>query len=546
MLKLLPILGLFLALESNLFADPDYNKALRRAQYLLNGSNPTDEQYNRVNGDLDAFRQSVREMILDERFYNSVFRYHERILGIGLPDEYLTELISDHIDGKSDKFAAITCFRSSGANGRFRCDWSSQIEDRRAGSCPPSQEVAASVFWYEGLSAWVCPSVVNACGYDLSRCFVQYINEEEAQNSELGTTEAFDSRYAVIKSLSRQAAGLATAIVVENYPYTKILEPGVTAVDGAVAHFYQQEHHFKINELNLNPQVIELLPQMSLTDTRFKLIKTGGDNYAQGGVISSFGFLRRYDKRRTRANELYKRLLCREFSAELPAVFPQDPGNLRTAAGCQDCHSVLDPLADFFQAWGEGAEIYRSHGNRVSTNFGTCEGNSLESLARCMQGLSGFSTCTVQNVWKWMMGRTFYKSEEGLRTQLNSYFQTTGYSFRELVYAVATHPAFVEGARSDAAVTDPLEEPPLGEFVANDVECTTTINYATDIAPVSAQYCDNCHTGSGNRQSLTTEAQWQSLGETAVGMILSRQMPPASNSPALIEFADKVTCWLRQ
>ena len=46
---------------------------------------------------------------------------------------------------------------------------------------------------------------------------------------------------------------------------------------------------------------------------------------------------------------------------------------------------------------------------------------------------------------------------------LASYFETTDYSFRELVYAIATHPAFVEGGRTDAIVTDPLAEPPLGD-----------------------------------------------------------------------------------
>ncbi|MFY7930222.1 MAG: hypothetical protein ACOVS5_15215, partial [Oligoflexus sp.] len=175
---------------------------------------------------------------------------------------------------------------------------------------------------------------VKACGQDLSNCFIRSNNEGEARNSELGTTETFDSRYAVIRSLGRQAAGLATAVAVENYPYTKILEPGLTALDGAIAHFYNQKHHFRIGELNLDPEIVDIVRKTSFTDTRFRLLKTSNYDYASAGVMTTFGWLRRYDKNRTRANELYKRLLCREFTADLPRVFPQDPGNLRVAPGC--------------------------------------------------------------------------------------------------------------------------------------------------------------------------------------------------------------------
>mgnify|MGYP003683504681 CR=1 FL=1 len=544
-MKYIAIITLFLSTLG--LADSDYNQALRRAQYLLNGTTPTDADFSSKAASQSTYQDAVRTMITDDRFYDSVLRYHEKIFGVGLPDEYLGELLNEDIDGKTDKFASITCYRSWGENARFRCAWTSQLEESSGSGCPSSWETAASVFWYPGISAWVCPSVLNACGHDLSKCFIQYWDEDEARNSELGTTETFDSRFAVINSLSRQAAGIATAVAVENYPYTKILEPGLTAVDGAIAHFYYQDHHFKIDQLNLNPQVKELLPQLSLTDTKFKLIKAGGDNYARGGVLSSFGWLRRYDKHRTRANEMYKRLLCRDFTADLPAVFPQDPGDLREAPGCSDCHSVLDPLADFFLAWGEGAEIYEGQSTQTDTYFGSCTGSTVQDLASCVQQLPGFSTCTVQNVWEWFMGRGFYKDEEALRDGLTDYFTTTNYSFRELVYAVATHPAFIEGNRGDAVVTDPLEDPPLGEAPSVEVVCTDTIDYSTDIAPLSTTYCDTCHSAaSSSRQDLTTEAQWASLGSVAVGMMLSGVMPPGPSNSAITNFANDVQCWLEQ
>lgn len=531
----------------------DYELALRRAQYLLNGTIPTDNDFERYGHSEDTYRLGVRELINDPKFYNTVLRYHQRIFGTGLDEEYLEELLRTDIDGKEEKFASITCERMQDATGRFRCIWTSHHDERRGAACPLSAEQAVSVFWYPGIVAWVCPSVVATCGADLSQCFVRYANLEEARNSELGTTEAFDSRFAVINSLSRQAAGLATAVVYENYPYTQILEPGLTAIDGAVAHFYRQSHHFKIDEMNLHPDLIDLVRKMPLTDTRFQLLKTGGNNYSSAGILTSFGWLRRYENNRTRASELYQRLLCREFSSELPRVFPQDPGNLRETEGCSGCHAILDPLADFFLAWGEGANLYLGEGNTVDTYFNNRDGRFVAELADIVREDQAFSTCAVQNVWGWMIGRRFYADEEPLRSALNQYFESTNYSFKELVFAIATHPVFLASVRGDAAVTDPLEQPPLGQAPNSFEErsCDEVYSFADDLLPRAQQFCTGCHNparAADNSQTpssdLTTQQQWLNWGRTSADMMGAGQMPPGPQGAEILEFREIVRCWL--
>lgn len=536
---------MLLSFTARVEAAEDIAAALRRAQYLLTGAMPSDADFSANAGSEEAYRQAVRSFINQDGFYDSVLRYHERVLGVGLPEEYLTELMRDDIDGKQEKFASITCGRMDGTAGRFRCIWTSNIKAKMGSGCPASAEQPVSVFWYPGIVAWVCPTVVKACGQDLNACFIQSSNEDEAKNSELGTTETFDSRYAVIRSLSRQAAGLATAVAVGNYPYTKILEPGLTAVDGAVAHFYGQRHHFKIDELNLSDEVVNITSDTAFTDTRFRLLMTSSYDYSSGGILSTFGWLRRYDKNRTRANELYKRLLCREFTADLPKVFPQDPGNLRVAPGCSGCHSTLDPLADFFKVWGEGGDLYSGGQAAVSTTFNNKTGTSVADLADIVRGDKAFATCTVQNVWKWLMGRKFYTDEEALRTELTNYFLTTDYSFRELVYAISTHPAFLEAGRSDGIASDPLQAPPLGQFPTTTHTCDKAYTYATDVQP-KIGICTGCHSGSGSRQALTTEAAWKTWGDTAVKMMASGQMPPGPANSAVFELKDSVSCWREQ
>lgn len=531
----------------------DYVRALKRAQYLLSGTLPTDAEFDALTSNDSAYRDAVRKFIEEPAFYDVVLRYHERILGIGLPLTYLQDLQRSDIDGRNLKFARITCSKGSKGAGtagsQLTCAWNQGDSKRKIGQCPASWQEAVTPFWRPTTTVWVCPSVAQACGSNLSKCFIEYADEDEARNTELGTSEAFDSRFTIIKSLSRQAAGLATAVAVDNYPYTKILAPGLTAVDGAIAHFLSQSHHFDVNKIHVPQGLQEQLTGVKISDTRFKLVYTG-DTYETAGVLSTFGFLRRYEKNRTRANQLYERLMCRRFTAELPKVFPQDPGNLRTTPGCSGCHSTLDPLADFFSVWGEGGALYQGLGSAREGSFIGQSGTGLAALAKIIVADEAFSTCTVQNVWEWLMGRKFYKNEEALRTALTQYFIKTNYSFKELVYALATHQAFTTGARTDATVTEPLDQPPVGKVPdITKRECKTGITYTADIAP-HIGLCTSCHrTGSG-RQSLETEAFWKSLGKTAVGLMASGNMPPGQSGPpasgAVYDLKESVRCWLEQ
>lgn len=531
-------------------AEPSYESALRRADYLLNANVPDDATFA-VSTNNAGYKVAVRAFLEHPNFYNAMLRYHERLFGTGLQTDYLDELMNDNIDNKANKFAQITCNRSDGADQRFRCYWSSKDEGAKQGSCPRSWEQAVSVFWYPGIVAWVCPSVVRSCGSDLSRCFIEYHNQEEALNAELGATEIFDSRTSVVKSLSKQAAGLATEVVVENFPYTKILEPGLTAVDGAIAHLYRQAHHFDLTKLHPSEQLLNIVDQMSLTDTRFRLVNTDA-SYEQGGILSTFGWLRRYEKDRTRANQLYERLLCRKFTSDPPKVFPADPGNLRETPGCMGCHATLDPLADFYKSWGEGGDLYVGGQPAVATRFGGHDGSSLADLADIIRNDNAFGTCQVEHAWNWLMGRGFYRDEADLRAALTSYFVTTGFSFKELVYAIVTHPAFVEGARADALVGDPLEEPPLGEPPGGNSEepCDKVIDFATDIQP-KLTMCTGCHnTASAPRQDLSTEATWDKWAGQAIVMMASGEMPQGQAGPPRIgpvfELKEAARCWVKQ
>ena len=210
-----------------------------------------------------------------------------------------------------------------------------------------------------------------------------------------------------------------------------------------------------------------------------------------------------------------------------------------------------DPLADFFKVWGEGGELYQGEGASVETSFAGKDGEYVSDLAGIVEHDNAFATCTVQNVWEWLMGRGFYTSEEELRKMLTTYFQATRYSFSELVFAVATHPAFMVHDRSDGVVTDPLEEPPMGEISGTfERECKTGVTYADDVSAKISE-CTSCHGPSNSpRIDLSSESAWREHGDTAVGMMASGSMPPGQTGPPfsgdIFDLKERVRCWLEQ
>jgi hypothetical protein len=545
------LLGLLNSTEmAPLHAGTDLSKALRRSQYLLSGTLPADSDFKSFANNVESYNSAVRKFVDGPKFYDTVLRYHEKLFGVGLPTEYLEELQRPDIDGRQLKLARLVCNRGQGAKAKFSCVWEGGDTGRnKTGQCPKSMQEPVIPFWKSDITVWVCPSVARACGSNLSRCFVEYRDADEARNTELGNSEAFDSRFTIVKSLSKQAAGLATAVVVDNFPYTKILEPGLSAVDGAIAHLMSQGHHFDLDSIRLPKGVREELEGVSFNDTRFRLIYTG-NTYEHAGILTTFGWLRRYEKNRTRANQLYERLLCRRFTADLPRVFPQDPGNLRTTQPCSGCHATLDPLADFFASWGEGGELYKGQGKAKTTTFAGQSGKYVSDLARIISSDEAFATCSVQNVWEWLMGRKFFAEEKDLRDVLTDYFVGTKYSFKELVYAIATHPVYLDGNRSDSVVTDPLDPPPLGKVPdATKKECPESVTFSANVAPFLGT-CTTCHSANSARRPLVTEADWRQYGKTALGMLSSGSMPPGQSGPPvageIFDFKEAVRCWVEQ
>ena len=216
---------------------------------------------------------------------------------------------------------------------------------------------------------------------------------------------------------------------------------------------------------------------------------------------------------------------------------------MRTADGCSGCHATLDPLADFFMTWGEGGDIYEGAQSSVNTYFNNQSGRYVSDLARIVREDTAFATCTVENVWQWLIGREFYTNEETLRDALTEYFVNTKYSFKELSYAIATHPMFINDERESSVVTDPLADPPLGEVPENvEIDCTDLGEYDDFSAHIGE--CTACHNSSSSLTDLSVKSGWQGVAPNALDMMSSGQMPPGGSNSNVESLRQGVKCWI--
>ena len=92
------LIGLLTLAPSAYSADANFNLALRRAQYLLNGTLPTDQDFAIYSNSKSSYDSAVRNFVNHENFYETTLRYHQRVFGVGLKDEYLNDLLKEDID----------------------------------------------------------------------------------------------------------------------------------------------------------------------------------------------------------------------------------------------------------------------------------------------------------------------------------------------------------------------------------------------------------------------------------------------------------------
>ncbi len=174
------------------------------------------------------------------------------------------------------------------------------------------------------------------------------------------------------EALADEPARLFERIVREDRPYHEAFTTRETVVNGPVAHFHRylsgapSETAMPGGLVGYEGRMGDV-PDVSFEDRGWRPVVRGAGH---AGVLTTPGYLLRFNSHRARANRFYTAFLCDPFvpsASGIPAEEEEPDPNLRVRAGCADCHEVLEPAAAHWGRW------------RINTTFGFF-GESLHDL----------------------------------------------------------------------------------------------------------------------------------------------------------------------
>ncbi|MBX3250856.1 MAG: hypothetical protein KF901_27000 [Myxococcales bacterium] len=266
------------------------------------------------------------------------------------------------------------------------------------------------------------------CGPNLARC----------------TTPAADD--AMREALADEPARIFEEIIRARRPYHEAFSTRETFLDGRAAHFYAH-----LSDRNAQPTqngMVGYLPNLSApTDRPFAdrswepVMRRRG----HAGVLTTPGYLLRFNSHRARANHFYTTFLCNPFvpSAEgIPAEEDEPSPNLRERAGCADCHQVLEPAAAHWSRW------------RINATFGFFDDGAMsfsEPLGTCRCGGPGERGCSGYC-------NTYYVTGEN--SHADTYREYAGLPLAAIYLHEAERAAIDVGPA--ALVDEPLEQRQIG------------------------------------------------------------------------------------
>ena len=142
------------------------------------------------------------------------------------------------------------------------------------------------------------------------------------------------------------------ANILEDRPYTDLLEGSRVWVNGPIVHFMRRSAPYAVNGLDRTPYAAELLPDLEWNDRDVWVEVDLGPE--QAGFFTSPAFLNRFTTNRGRANQFANNFLCQPYMPPpggLPPVVEDPPLDLTARDGCKFCHALLEPHAAHWGRW---------------------------------------------------------------------------------------------------------------------------------------------------------------------------------------------------
>jgi hypothetical protein len=292
------------------------------------------------------------------------------------------------------------------------------------------------------------------------------------------------------KALLDQELRIIDSVIANDRPYHEILTTKNVDMNGPIAHYLKYQSRLSF-DVYADPDPTSPVPDgLEFTDTDKWLPVTRTGRHA--GVLTTPGYLLRFQSNRARAHRYYEAFECSSFipNGPLPSPFEacSKHEDLTKRCGCNACHQTLEPMAAH---WGRFAEYGISpidDARYPQTAGPSCMApfQDLVQLFRCLrfyktdavgeevpyryqlnayvfrtpdeianivQGpahLAGasidggrFSTCTARKIWTLLMRRAPTADEEKTEIpDLVHRYEGANFNLKQLVNDIVTHPAY--------------------------------------------------------------------------------------------------------
>jgi hypothetical protein len=477
--------GIETQLPSGAQADPAANEksklALDRISLILRGTLATEAektQFKTSGSDLDSFMESIRKnnrYDLEKQLawhYSEAIRIDRPVNVFELGGEKSPKVFLESRQGSPEAGretigadARLPYFSDASQLGVYALSGPKFFTQNTSTNAGPELQTAlwcnsaagAAVaevkpWWSKDQSIKICASNVAACGGNsLPRCFpwTQYTQTDFNTN-----TLEDDFTPLLTSDFTLEPGYLIAKTITEEKPWDTVLTATASPISGTMEYFVNQDFGAGVYSQAPVGTYLDANEKSLLTrkndpyDGSWRWVERG-PNHA--GVLTTPAFQQTFNGWRAKSNAAMEGFLCRKFVPPqgISPVANADQYELLKRPYCSSCHSVLEPMSDFFRRWenvgGRAYSYLSSNQNPPTGSYNGSTDSDLPGLARVFTSQEDFGTCAVKRAFSFVTGRELEPEEVAtLLPKLVDTYQKSGKNIWKVMKEVAVSSSFLD------------------------------------------------------------------------------------------------------
>ena len=326
-------------------------KLLRQIYLDTLGRVPTIEEYEQFRGKSKISKGDVLDILRDpdnqDELGRELRRYHRNLLWTNLEETdifgYRSEIRDTDFDDVVYVPGRAQYYRGSSEN---HCVNQEQTEFTAEGRPVPIS--GSREGWVNVRPYWDPQRTIKICAFDVQPYCEDHENPACGCGADLSYCFLRDLEADYTEALTQEPLRIFQETILSGAPYSDALKTRNTFVNGKLAHYLKYLADYEFSSLPVDPASI---PNLAFTDDPERWVSVARrDGHA--GVLTTPGFLLRFASNRGRVNRVYSALLCQPFgAADLPDDLSDAHPDLAQRAGCDGCHTVIEPATHWWGRW---------------------------------------------------------------------------------------------------------------------------------------------------------------------------------------------------